>query len=116
MRHHKKKVTLGRVIGPRKALLRSLVESLVLHESMTTTLAKAKAARSVVERLITRAKKNRPVDREFAMSTLYTGKAVKKLFDTIAPRYAERKGGYTRIVKLGLRPNDAGQKAKIEMV
>ncbi len=116
MRHKKKGVKLGRERGQRKALLRSLAESLVLHGAVTTTLAKAKALRGVIEPLITKAKKNRQLDRELAMEVLYTGKAVSKLFKEIAPRYTERKGGYTRIVKLGYRENDSAETAKIELV
>lgn len=116
MRHRKKQVKLGRTKAPRKALLRGLAESFVLHEAIETTQAKAKALRGVIEPLITKAKKNRSIDREMINSVLYTGKAVKKLIDDIAPRYKERDGGYTRIIKLGTRPNDGAQKVKIELV
>ncbi|MBP9731850.1 MAG: 50S ribosomal protein L17 [Candidatus Magasanikbacteria bacterium] len=116
MRHKKKGVKLGRERGQRKALLRSLAESLVLHGAVTTTLAKAKALRTVVEPLITRAKGNTQLDRDMAMGVLFTGRAVSKLFKDIAPRYAERKGGYTRITKLGYRENDSAETAKIEFV
>ncbi len=116
MRHKKKGVKLGREKGQREALFRSLAESLILHDSIVTTLAKAKALRTVIEPLITKAKKNRQVDRELIMSALYTGKAVKRLIEVVAPRYADRKGGYTRIVKLGYRMNDSAETAKIEFV
>lgn len=116
MRHRKKNVKLGRVKGPRTALLRGLAESLVLSGGMTTTAAKAKAVRGVIEPLVTKAKKNRPIDRELITATLYTGKAIKKLIEEIAPRYTERQGGYTRIIKLGYRKNDAGEKVRIEFV
>ena len=116
MRHRKKTLKLGRTKAPRKALLRSLAESLVLHESIETTKAKAKATRSVVEKLVTKAKKGRPIDAEKINQVLYTGKAQAKLMKEIAPRYMDRKGGYTRITKLGVRPNDGGEKARIEFV
>lgn len=116
MRHRKKEVKLGRTKAPRTALLRNLAESLILHDAIVTTKAKAKAVRSVVEPLVTKAKKNRPVDKENIMSVLFTGKAVKKLIEDIAPRYKERQGGYTRITKLGFRKNDGGEEVKIEFV
>lgn len=116
MRHQRVKSTLGREIGPRKALMRSLAESIVLHEAITTTKAKAKALKRVIEPLVTKAKKNKAADKEAIMSVLYTGKAVHKLVAEIAPRYMERKGGYTRIIKIGNRPNDAAEKVRIEFV
>lgn len=116
MRHQKKGVKLGRESAQRKALMRSLAESLVLHGSLVTTKAKAKALRTVIEPLITKAKRNNEVDQEKIMGVLYTGKAVKKLVKEIAPRYMERKGGFTRIIKLGYRLNDSAETAKIEFV
>ncbi len=116
MRHQKKTSKLGRVKAPRSALMRGLADSLILHEFMVTTKAKAKAMRSVVEPLITKAKKNRPVDRENITKILYTGKAIKKLITEIAPRYAERRGGYTRIIKIGPRFNDRAEMVRIEFV
>lgn len=116
MRHNKKQVKLGRVKAPRKALLRNLAESLVLHGAIVTTRAKAKAVRGVIEPLVTKARKNRPVDREKINQVLYTGKAITKLINEIAPKYAERPGGYTRMVKMGYRPNDGAQKVRIEFV
>lgn len=116
MRHKKKGVKLGRERGQRKALMRSLAESLVLHGSLITTKAKAKALKTVIEPLVTKAKRNNEVDRGLIMKVLYTGRAVNKLTKEIAPRYADRKGGYTRIVKLGYRNNDSAETAKIEFV
>lgn len=116
MRHQKKNIKLGRTKAPRVALLRNLAESLILHDAIITTKAKAKALRTVVEPLVTKAKKNRPVDRENINSVLYTGRAVTKLIDVIAPRYKDRQGGYTRIIKLGTRPSDGAEKVKIEFV
>ena len=116
MRHQKKNIKLGRTKAPRKALLRGLAENLVIYDAIVTTKAKAKALRTVVEPLVTKAKKNRAIDKEKINEVLYTGKAVKKLVETIAPRYKDRQGGYTRITKLGTRPNDGAEKVKIEFV
>jgi len=116
MRHNKKQVKLGRTKAPREALLRNLAESFVMHESLVTTKAKAKALRGVIEPLVTKAKKNRPVDKANINKVLYTGKAVKKLVEDIAPRYKERNGGYTRIIKLGNRVGDGAETVKIEFV
>lgn len=116
MRHKKKSIKLGREKGPRKALLRGLAENLVIRGSMKTTKAKAKAVKTVVEPLITKAKKNRPVDLENISKVLYTGGAINKLIKEIAPRYAERRGGYTRIIKIGQRAKDGADMVKIEFV
>ena len=116
MRHRKKGAKLGRTKAPRKALMRSLAESLVLHGAIVTTKAKAKALKTVIEPLVTKAKKNRPVDREKINATLYTGKAVRTLIEEIGPRYKDRDGGYTRIIKLGRRANDRAEKVRIEFV
>ncbi|MFA5210946.1 MAG: 50S ribosomal protein L17 [Patescibacteria group bacterium] len=116
MRHQKKQVKLGREKAPREALLRNLAESLVLNGSIITTKAKAKAVRGVVEPLITKAKKNRAVDKENINKVLYTGKSQKKLIEEIAPKYKDRQGGYTRMTKIGVRPNDGAEKVKIEFV
>ena len=116
MRHQKKKVTLDRKTAPRRALLRNLAESLVLNEKLTTTKAKARAARSIVERLVTKAKTNSLTTRRTLMSTLYTKEAVDKLLTDLGPRYAERKGGYTRIVVLKNRVGDGAEEALVEFV
>jgi len=116
MRHRKKTIKLGRKQGPRIALLKSLAESLVLHESIITTKAKAKALKTVVEPLITKGKRNQEIDREKINQVLLTGRAVKKLIEEISPRYKERRGGYTRIIKLGYRSSDSAEKVKIEFV
>jgi len=116
MRHRKKNIKLGRKKAPREALLRNLAESLVIFGSITTTKAKAKALKTVIEPLITKAKKNRPVDKENINKVLYTGKAVKKIIEEIAPKYKDRQGGYTRIIKLGYRSSDSAEKVKIEFV
>lgn len=116
MRHRKKKATLGREAAQRDALMRSLAESLILHESIKTTKAKAKALRGVVEPLITKAGVGTLAARRNAMKVLYTDKAIKKLMEEIAPRYKERAGGYTRIIKIGPRKNDAAEMVRIELV
>lgn len=116
MRHQKKNIKLGRELGPRKALMRSLAESLILHEGITTTKAKAKALKTVLEPLVTKAKRGKPVDMEKIMEVLYTKKAITKLMKEIAPRYTERKGGYTRMTKLGNRFNDSAEMVRIEFV
>lgn len=116
MRHQKKKATLGRESAQRKALMRSLADSLLLHGKIKTTEAKAKALRSVVEPLITKAKKGTLNARREAIKVLYTDAAVKKLMDEIGPKYKERQGGYTRIVKLGQRPNDGAPMVRMELV
>jgi len=116
MRHRKKKATLGRERAQRKALMRSLAESLILHDAIVTTKSKAKALRVFVEPLVTKARKNRPIDKEMIQKTLYTAKAFNRLVKEIAPRYENRPGGYTRIIKLGLRQGDKSEKVKIEFV
>ena len=100
-----------------EALLRSLARSLVLHEGITTTVAKAKELRPFVERLVTYGKKNTLASRRLAVSKLGDKAAVKKLFDAIAPRYEGRAGGYTRVVKRAARgSNDARKLAYIMFV
>lgn len=116
MRHQKKSVKLGREAGPRKALLRSLAESLILHGGINTTKAKAKAVRSVVEPLVTKAKRGQPSDREQITKVLYTSDAMHRLLTDIGPRYVTRAGGYTRIIKIGRRRNDSAEMVRIEFV
>jgi large subunit ribosomal protein L17 len=117
MKHHKKTRTLGRRATQRKALLRSLARSLVLHEGITTTIARAKELRSFVERLVTESKKNTAASRRNVAATLGGAQpTVKKLHDTIAPRYAKRNGGYTRVIRLGITGNRAVESARIEFV
>ncbi len=97
--------------------MRSLARSLVLEERISTTEAKAKTLRPFVERLVTYAKKNTLASRRLTKSTLGDDEAVKKLFDSIGPRYAERKGGYTRVTKRTLRgSNDARKLAYISFI
>lgn len=117
MRHQKKTVKLGRSQAHRDALLANQVVSLIEHNRIKTTLAKAKAVRPLAERIITLGKKNTLHARRTALAYLrHNETAVKKLFDEVAPRSATRNGGYTRIVKLGHRRSDAAPMAFIEWV
>src|SRR5436305_1275449 len=116
MRHQKKTVKLGRTAEHRKALLANQVCSLIEHQRIKTTLAKAKAVRPLAERMITLGKRGSIHARRTALATLRQKDAVKKLFDDIAPRSTERNGGYTRIVKLGQRKSDSAPMAFIEWV
>jgi large subunit ribosomal protein L17 len=114
MRHQRKTVKLGRKEGHRKSLLSNLAVSLIEHNRIKTTLAKAKALRPLAEKLVTIGKKNTIHARRTAKAVLRQDKAVTKLFAEIAPRAAERKGGYTRIIKLPQRLSDAAEVAFIE--
>jgi large subunit ribosomal protein L17 len=116
MRHQKKTIKLGRTAEHRKALLANQICSLIEHQRIKTTLAKAKAVRPLAERMVTLGKNGSIHARRTALATLRQKNAVKKLFDDIAPRSAERNGGYTRIVKLGQRKSDSARMAFIEWV
>ena len=116
MRHQKKTVRLGRKAEHRKALLANQVCSLIEHQRIKTTLAKAKAVRPLAEKMVTLGKNGSIHARRMAFSTLRHKDVVKKLFDEIAPRSTERNGGYTRIVRLGQRKSDSASMAFIEWV
>jgi large subunit ribosomal protein L17 len=116
MRHRKAGVKLKRDIGARRALLRSLVTSTILEERITTTIPKAKAAKPLVEKMITLAKRDTLHSRRQAAAFLLTPEAVQKLFEKIGPRFNQRQGGYTRIIKLGWRKGDGAETAKLELV
>jgi large subunit ribosomal protein L17 len=117
MRHQKNRHKLSRDSAHRKALMMNLSKELIDHERIETTCAKAKAVKPEVERLITLAKRGDLHARRQALSALGQDKfMVYKLFEEIAPRYAERPGGYTRILKLGPRPSDATEMALLELV
>jgi len=116
MRHQNKTVKLGRTAEHRKALLANQVCSLIQHQRIKTTLAKAKAVRPLAERIVTLGKNGSLHARRNALSILRQKGAVKKLFDEIAPRSTDRNGGYTRIVKLGQRKSDSASMAFIEWV
>jgi len=114
MRHQKKTIKLGRTAEHRKALLANQVCSLIAHQRIKTTLAKA--VRPLAEKMVTFGKNGSLHARRMALSMLRQKNAVKKLFDEIAPRSADRNGGYTRIVKLGQRKSDSASMAFIEWV
>jgi large subunit ribosomal protein L17 len=116
MRHQKKTIKLGLTASHRKALLANQVCSLIEHQRIKTTLAKAKAVRPLAEKMVTLGKKGSLHARRTALAVLRQKDAVKKLFEDIAPRSADRKGGYTRIVKLGARKSDSAPVAFIEWV
>jgi large subunit ribosomal protein L17 len=116
MRHQKKTLKLGRTAEHRKALLANQVCSLIEHQRIKTTLAKAKAVRPLAEKMVTLGKKGSLHARRTALAVLRQKGAVKKLFEDIAPRSTDRNGGYTRIVKLGARKSDAAPVAFIEWV
>lgn len=116
MRHQKKTVKLGRKEGHRKSMLANLAVSLIEHNRIKTTLAKAKAVKPLAEKLVTIGKKNTIHARRTAKAVLRQDEAVTKLFADVAPRAADRKGGYTRIIKLGQRHSDASEMAFIEWV
>ena len=116
MRHGKKIKKLGRSASHRKAMLANMAASLFIHKRIKTTEAKAKEARRLVERLITYGKKQSIHARRLTFAILRKHDVVKMLFDEIAPVYADRAGGYTRIYKLGRRPNDAAKVVLLELV
>ena len=116
MRHQKNTVKLGRTGSHRNAMLANLVCSLIKHRRVTTTLAKAKAARPVAEKMVTLGKKGSIHHRRLAAARLHQEDAVRILFNEIAPEHADRAGGYTRIIKLGVRRGDAAQTAILEWV
>ena len=116
MRHQKKTVKLGLKEGHRKSLLANLACSLIEHSRIKTTLAKAKAVKPLAEKMVTLGKKKTLHARRTALAVLRQADIVKMLFDDVAPRAAERKGGYTRIIKLGQRHSDASEMCFIEWV
>lgn len=116
MRHNRSINHLGRKSGHRKALMANMAASLILHKRIETTLPKAKALRSYVEPLITKAKDDSTHSRRTVFSYLKQKEAVTELFRVIAPKIADRPGGYTRIIKTGFRPGDAADTAFIELV
>ena len=116
MRHKKKKKILDRKIGPRKALLKNLTASLIIYEKVKTTDAKAKTIKPIVEKLITLGKKNNLTTRRRLLAVLPTKNAVDKVLEVLGPRYKNRKGGYTRIVKIGKRQGDDAEMVQISFV
>lgn len=116
MRHGKKFNHLGRTASHRKALLSNMACSLIEHKRINTTVAKAKALRVYVEPLLTKAKEDTTHNRRIVFSYLQNKDAVTELFRTIAPKIAERNGGYCRIIKTGFRLGDGADTAMIELV
>jgi len=116
MRHRVGHRKLQRTSSHRAALFRNMSAALIKHEQITTTLAKAKELRPYVEKLVTLAKKGGLSNRRLAQSRLMDDAQLTKLFDVIAPRYAKRDGGYTRVIKAGIRSSDAAAMAVIEFV
>ena len=116
MRHNKNFNHLGRQSSHRKALMSNMASSLILHKRIETTVAKAKALRQFVEPLVTRAKEDTTHSRRVVFSYLKQKEAVSELFRTIAPKIADRPGGYTRILKMGFRVGDNAPMAYMELV
>ena len=117
MRHRKTRHKLSRDAAHRRSLLRNLCREVIQHERIKTSQAKAKAVKPEVEQLITLAKRGDLHARRQALATLHNDKfIVHKLFDEVAPRYADRPGGYTRIVKLGPRRSDSTEMVFLELV
>ena len=116
MRHLKRTAKLGRTGEHRNAMLANMVCSLIKHGRITTTLAKAKALRSVAEKMVTLGKSGTLHDRRLAVARLHQEEAVHILFSEIAPIHADRPGGYTRIMRLNQRQGDAAQLAVIEFI
>ncbi len=115
MKHRAKNRKLGRKIGPRKALIKSLMNSFIEHEKIETTEAKAKELRPKIERLITKAKTDNLTTRRLLASKL-TKEMTKKMIEEIGPKYKKREGGYTRIIKTIPRKGDGSKMAIIELV
>ncbi len=116
MRHRKAGNKLGRNPSHRRALLRNLVTSVLVEDRVETTLAKAKAVRPLVEKMITLGKKGDVHSRRQALAFMMTDESVSRLFATVAPRYGDRNGGYLRIIHTGFRKGDGGEKAVIELL
>jgi large subunit ribosomal protein L17 len=116
MRHHKTGRQLGRNASHRKAMFANMAVSLFTHEQIRTTLPKAKELRRVAEPLITLAKKPTVANRRLAYARLRDRDAVSKLFDTLGPRFLERAGGYTRILKCGVRSGDNAPMAFVQLL
>ena len=116
MRHRVKKAILGRTKGPREALLQNLATSIILYEKVTTTKAKARFVRTLVEKAITVGRTPSLNARRQLHKMLMVNNAVKKIVTEIGPKYKDRNGGYTRITSLGRREGDAAEMVQIELV
>lgn len=116
MRHRNKGRVFGREKGARESMLRNLAQSVILYEQVNTTLPKAKEVRSVVEKLITTGRTKTLVSRRKLARVLTLESAVNKVLEELGPRYAKRNGGYTRIIKLGVRQGDAADIAQLQLI
>jgi large subunit ribosomal protein L17 len=116
MRHKKAGYKLGRNTSHRRSLLRNLVTSVIVEERVETTVPKAKAAKPIVEKMITLGKRGDVAARRLAASYLMTNEAVVKLFDTVGPRFGDRNGGYTRLIRTGWNKGDGADKAFLELL
>lgn len=116
MRHNVSGYKLKRNIGARNSLLKGLVTNVIEHERIITTVPKAKAAQPLVEKMITLAKRDTLHTRRQAAAFLETPAAVKKLFDKLGTRFGQRQGGYTRVVRVGVRKGDGAEQAMLELV
>src|SRR5436190_21468116 len=116
MRHKVAGYKLGRTTSHRRSLLRNLATSLIIEERIETTIPKAKALKPIVEKMITLGKRGDLSARRQAIAYLMTDEAVNKLFDTVGPRFGDRNGGYTRIIRSGWQKGDGADKAFIELL
>ncbi|MCH7783244.1 50S ribosomal protein L17 [candidate division KSB1 bacterium] len=116
MRHRKTVPKLGRTASHRRALLANMASSLIIYKKIKTTTAKAKALRSYIERIITKARKGDLHSRRIVLKYLKNKDVVKELFEEVAPKYVETPGGYTRVTKIGRRRTDAAEMALIELI
>lgn len=116
MRHRKTTPKLGRTREARDRMLRNLVTSLIIEERVTTSLARAKVARSLAERIITKGRNDTIHSRRQVAGMVYGSAAVKKVFNELGPRFTARPGGYTRILRLGARAGDAAEAVILELV
>jgi large subunit ribosomal protein L17 len=116
MRHKVGTAKLKRDVGARNSLLKNLVTSVIITDYIVTTIPKAKAAQPLVEKMITLAKRDTLHTRRQAAGFLETPASVKKLFDTLGPKFSQRNGGYTRITRLGFRKGDGAELCKLELV
>jgi large subunit ribosomal protein L17 len=116
MRHRRARNRLGMETSHRQAMLRNMVTSLLEYESITTTDARAKAIRSVADKMITLGKRGDLHARRLAMEILRSKRVMRILFDEIAPRYASREGGYVRVIRKGFRPGDGAEMSLVELV
>jgi large subunit ribosomal protein L17 len=116
MRHRNAGFKLGRNTSHRRAMLRNLVTSILMEDRVHTTITKCKAARPIVEKMITLGKKGDLHSRRQALSYMMTDESVTRLFEVVAPRYGDRQGGYLRIIRTGFQKGDGAEKALIELL